>query len=149
MICACNGVTRGAIDGAIVAGGLTTVTAVSRATRAATGCGSCAGDVERVLAAHEGSSIRNRAVMEAKRPWDTMRGMSADGIVIVGGGIAGLSLCEAVRERDDRVPITLICGEDRACPTTASASPSCWSPATPATRWSCARRSGSPTTASG
>ncbi|HWV84097.1 MAG TPA: nitrite reductase large subunit NirB [Capillimicrobium sp.] len=39
--------------------------------------------------------------------------MSADGIVIVGGGIAGLAVCEALRERDRDVPITLICGEDR------------------------------------
>jgi nitrite reductase [NAD(P)H] large subunit len=33
------------------------------------------------------------------------------GIVVVGGGIAGQAVCEAVRERDPRVPITLICGE--------------------------------------
>jgi len=39
--------------------------------------------------------------------------MSADGIVIVGGGIAGLAVCEALRERDRDVPITLVCGEDR------------------------------------
>ena len=35
------------------------------------------------------------------------------GIVIVGGGIAGLSMCEAIRERDALVPITLVCGEPR------------------------------------
>ncbi len=35
------------------------------------------------------------------------------GIVVVGGGIAGQALCEALRERDDHVPITLVCGEPR------------------------------------
>ncbi|MHB8533745.1 MAG: NAD(P)/FAD-dependent oxidoreductase, partial [Solirubrobacteraceae bacterium] len=39
--------------------------------------------------------------------------MSGAGIGIVGGGIAGLVLCEALRERDSQVPITLICGESR------------------------------------
>jgi len=39
--------------------------------------------------------------------------MSARGIVIVGGGIAGLSACEAVRAREAETPITLVCGEPR------------------------------------
>jgi nitrite reductase (NADH) large subunit len=34
-------------------------------------------------------------------------------IVIVGGGIAGQSVCEALRERDVDVPIVLLCGEPR------------------------------------
>ncbi|MFL5831143.1 MAG: nitrite reductase large subunit NirB [Solirubrobacteraceae bacterium] len=34
-------------------------------------------------------------------------------IVVVGGGIAGHALCEALRERDPDVPITLVCGEPR------------------------------------
>jgi len=33
------------------------------------------------------------------------------GVVVVGGGIAGQALCEAVRDRDPDVPITLVCGE--------------------------------------
>jgi nitrite reductase (NADH) large subunit len=37
--------------------------------------------------------------------------MDERGIVIVGGGIAGQSLCEALRERDPHVGITLVCGE--------------------------------------
>ncbi len=37
----------------------------------------------------------------------------SSGIVIVGGGIAGQALCEALRERDDEVAITLVCGEPR------------------------------------
>ena len=32
-------------------------------------------------------------------------------IVVVGGGIAGQAVCEAVRERDASLPITLLCGE--------------------------------------
>src|SRR3954452_7986584 len=34
-------------------------------------------------------------------------------IVVIGGGIAGLAVCEAVRERDALVPVTLICAEPR------------------------------------
>jgi nitrite reductase (NADH) large subunit len=33
------------------------------------------------------------------------------GIVVIGGGIAGQSVCERVRERDPDVPLTLICKE--------------------------------------
>ncbi len=33
------------------------------------------------------------------------------GVVIVGGGIAGQAVCEALRERDRDVAITLVCGE--------------------------------------
>jgi nitrite reductase (NADH) large subunit len=39
--------------------------------------------------------------------------MSSDGVVIVGGGIAGQSVCEAIRARDAETPITLVCGEPR------------------------------------
>jgi nitrite reductase (NADH) large subunit len=39
--------------------------------------------------------------------------MSA-GIVIVGGGIGGQAVCEAVRARDSDVEITLVCGESSA-----------------------------------
>ncbi|MGI9100174.1 MAG: nitrite reductase large subunit NirB [Solirubrobacteraceae bacterium] len=35
-------------------------------------------------------------------------------IVIVGGGIAGQAVCEAVRDRDPDVPITLVCAEASA-----------------------------------
>jgi nitrite reductase (NADH) large subunit len=34
-------------------------------------------------------------------------------VAIVGGGIAGQAVCEAVRERDPDVPLMLICGEPR------------------------------------
>ncbi|MDP8967727.1 MAG: FAD-dependent oxidoreductase, partial [Actinomycetota bacterium] len=37
-----------------------------------------------------------------------------EGIVIVGGGIAGQAVCEALRERDPNVPVTLVCGEHSA-----------------------------------
>jgi len=37
----------------------------------------------------------------------------SDSIVVIGGGIAGLGVCEAVRERDALVPLTLICAEPR------------------------------------
>ncbi|MGI8944915.1 MAG: molybdopterin-dependent oxidoreductase [Thermoleophilaceae bacterium] len=50
-VCSCNAVTHGTIEGAIRAGGLSTLTDVARVTRATTGCGSCTGDVERLLAA--------------------------------------------------------------------------------------------------
>jgi len=56
LVCSCNSVTRGTIESAIRANGLTTVAAVGRATRASTGCGSCAGDVEAILAEHAARS---------------------------------------------------------------------------------------------
>ena len=34
-----------------------------------------------------------------------------DPIVVVGGGIAGQAVCEAIRDRDPDVPIVLVCGE--------------------------------------
>jgi nitrite reductase (NADH) large subunit len=36
-----------------------------------------------------------------------------EGVVVVGGGIAGQAVVEALRDRDAQVPITLICGEPR------------------------------------
>ena len=38
----------------------------------------------------------------------------SDSIVIVGGGIAGQAVCEALRDRDRDVGITLVCGEPSA-----------------------------------
>ena len=38
----------------------------------------------------------------------------SDSVVIVGGGIAGQAVCEALRERDPDVAITLVCGEASA-----------------------------------
>ena len=38
----------------------------------------------------------------------------SDSVVIVGGGIAGQAVCEALRERDPDVGITLVCGESSA-----------------------------------
>ena len=35
------------------------------------------------------------------------------GVVVIGGGIAGLAVCEALRERDGQTPITLVCAEPR------------------------------------
>jgi NAD(P)H-nitrite reductase large subunit len=72
VVCACNGVRRETIESAIAHGGASSLAAVGRATRAATGCGSCAGEVERLLAEHEatvreGSSSRNTSVTMAKR----------------------------------------------------------------------------------
>jgi ferredoxin-nitrate reductase len=58
-------VSRATIDRAIVAGGLTTVEQVANATRASTGCGSCAGDLVAILAEHR-SSDRNKAGTAAK-----------------------------------------------------------------------------------
>jgi len=37
---------------------------------------------------------------------------STHGILVVGGGIAGQAVCEALRSRDADVPVTLVCGED-------------------------------------
>lgn len=37
---------------------------------------------------------------------------STHGILVIGGGIAGQAVCEAVRARDTDVPVTLVCAED-------------------------------------
>jgi nitrite reductase [NAD(P)H] large subunit len=37
----------------------------------------------------------------------------SDSVVVVGGGIAGQAVCEALREHDGRAPITLVCAEPR------------------------------------
>jgi assimilatory nitrate reductase electron transfer subunit len=50
MVCQCNGVNKGAICAAIRSG-CETAAAVSTATRAATGCGTCRFQVEGLLAA--------------------------------------------------------------------------------------------------
>jgi ferredoxin-nitrate reductase len=64
LVCSCNAVTTGAIEEAIARGGLTTLAQVGNATRAATGCGSCARDVEALLAR---SSARNTDEIRMKR----------------------------------------------------------------------------------
>jgi hypothetical protein len=33
------------------------------------------------------------------------------GIFVIGGGIAGQTACEAIRERDRTVPLTMLCAE--------------------------------------
>jgi ferredoxin-nitrate reductase len=65
VVCTCNQVTAAAIDEAIVVRGLTTVAQVANATRATTGCGSCASDVGAILARHS-SSARNTSDQDAK-----------------------------------------------------------------------------------
>lgn len=39
--------------------------------------------------------------------------MTASGLLVVGGGIAGQSVCEELRRRDPDVSVTLVCGEPR------------------------------------
>jgi len=35
------------------------------------------------------------------------------GVLVIGGGIAGQAVCEELRDRDPKTPITLVCAEDR------------------------------------
>jgi NAD(P)H-nitrite reductase large subunit len=49
-LCSCNDVTVGEVQAAIRRDGLSTVAQVGRRTRATTGCGSCATDVQALLA---------------------------------------------------------------------------------------------------
>jgi NAD(P)H-nitrite reductase large subunit/formylmethanofuran dehydrogenase subunit D len=65
VVCSCNHVTAGTIDGAIRARGLTTLAQVANATRATTGCGGCAADVRALLERHS-SSARNTSDQEGK-----------------------------------------------------------------------------------
>ena len=57
--------------------------------------------------------------------------MSSRGIVVVGGGIAAQSLCEAVRERDPGVPLTMVNlgGDEAPGPDRWQHSPACSMPA--------------------
>ncbi|MBS1213919.1 MAG: nitrogenase MoFe cofactor biosynthesis protein NifE, partial [Proteobacteria bacterium] len=48
-VCKCKTVDRGAVEDAIVTHGLATVDAISEKTSAGTGCGSCAGKLEKIL----------------------------------------------------------------------------------------------------
>jgi ferredoxin-nitrate reductase len=65
VVCSCNHVTAGTIDGAIRARGLTTLAQVANATRATTGCGGCASDVRALLDRHS-SSAGNTSDQDAK-----------------------------------------------------------------------------------
>jgi NAD(P)H-nitrite reductase large subunit len=69
-VCSCNGVTRAEIDDAIRARALRTVAQVGSATRATTGCGSCARDVQALLDEH--SSGGNTRGTAGKSPAGTM-----------------------------------------------------------------------------
>ncbi len=68
LVCSCNAVSRGEIRDAIRAGGLRTLAHVGRATRATTGCGGCASDVEAILRSSSGN-IRDA---DAKPARETM-----------------------------------------------------------------------------
>jgi nitrite reductase (NADH) large subunit len=61
------------------------------------------------------SSDRNRDETGAKQPSAKVPPMfrSIPRVAIVGGGIAGQTLCEELLERDPDVQVTLICAEDR------------------------------------
>jgi NAD(P)H-nitrite reductase large subunit len=48
-VCNCMGVTRGEIEDAVRAGGLTTVDMVGEATTAGTGCGGCQEIIQEIL----------------------------------------------------------------------------------------------------
>ncbi|HEV7884607.1 MAG TPA: (2Fe-2S)-binding protein, partial [Solirubrobacteraceae bacterium] len=48
-LCSCNAVTVGEVQAAIRRDGLSTVSQVGLRTRATTGCGGCAGDVQHLL----------------------------------------------------------------------------------------------------
>src|SRR4051794_37036058 len=51
----------------------------------------------------------DRRRYEPRQALPTLPGVT--GILVIGGGIAGQSVCERVRERDPDVPLTLLCAE--------------------------------------
>jgi NAD(P)H-nitrite reductase large subunit len=65
LVCSCNAVTAGEIREAIRARGLTTVAGVATATRASTGCGGCAAEVDALV---RRSSAGNTRDQERKSP---------------------------------------------------------------------------------
>ncbi|HEV2773493.1 MAG TPA: molybdopterin-dependent oxidoreductase [Thermoleophilaceae bacterium] len=64
IVCSCNRVTRSELEEAIASSGLESVAEVAEATKATTGCGSCTGEVEELIA--NGSSGGNTGVKELK-----------------------------------------------------------------------------------
>lgn len=56
LVCGCHGVVKGSIKDAIVSSGLTDLKGVRQATKASTGCGSCACLVESLLKKHAGNA---------------------------------------------------------------------------------------------
>lgn len=64
IVCSCNRVTRGELVATIAEGELETVPKVAEATKATTGCGSCTGEVEMLIA--NASSAGNTDVKELK-----------------------------------------------------------------------------------
>lgn len=48
IICSCSGTTRAKID-SLISQGVTTLEGIARKTGAATGCGACDWDIERIL----------------------------------------------------------------------------------------------------
>lgn len=44
-------------------------------------------------------------------PFDSSAASPPTGILIIGGGIAGQAVCEAIRARDREIPVTMVCGE--------------------------------------
>jgi ferredoxin-nitrate reductase len=66
LVCSCNAVSRGEIEGAIRSGAALSTADIGRVTRAGTGCGSCVAEIEALLAAHD-SSIRNTEEARGKR----------------------------------------------------------------------------------
>lgn len=61
-ICGCNGVCKGQVTQAITAKGLTDVDGVRAATKASASCGSCTGQVEKLLALTLGEKYKPAAV---------------------------------------------------------------------------------------
>jgi ferredoxin-nitrate reductase len=74
VVCSCNQVTRATIAAAIARGGLRTVAQIGISTRAGTGCGSCAGELQALLrsSSDRSSSDGNTTETVAKRAAATM-----------------------------------------------------------------------------
>jgi ferredoxin-nitrate reductase len=64
IVCSCNRVTRGELEDAIASEGIESVAEAAEATKATTGCGSCTGEVEHLIA--NASSAGNTDVKELK-----------------------------------------------------------------------------------
>src|SRR4051812_43744295 len=66
------------------------------------------------LSSHRGRSSPGNTHNTAGKPRPASIAAMSQSVVIVGGGIAGQAVCEALRERDADLAITLICGEASA-----------------------------------
>ncbi|GAB4008031.1 hypothetical protein GCM10029992_63380 [Glycomyces albus] len=108
VVCRCNNVTKKELTDAF-RGGARTPQALSDATQASTGCGTCVEDV----AGSASGSARPSPDSERRPRFERGFSMSEKRLVVVGDGMVGRRFLEAVVERDPSWSVTVLSEEPR------------------------------------